>query len=47
MTGKIRAQGFVRQEQIEFDDFITNRFGQFYEQTVTSRFEFNGGSDHA
>ncbi len=28
--GKLPQTGFVRQEQIEFSDFITNRFGQYY-----------------
>jgi saccharopine dehydrogenase-like NADP-dependent oxidoreductase len=30
LTGKIHAKGFVRMEQISYDDFITNRFGQYY-----------------
>ncbi len=29
-SGKLPQRGFVRQEQIEFSDFITNRFGQYY-----------------
>ncbi len=29
-SGKLPQKGFVRQEQIEFSDFITNRFGQYY-----------------
>ncbi|MBL9150748.1 MAG: saccharopine dehydrogenase NADP-binding domain-containing protein [Phycisphaerae bacterium] len=30
LTGKIQAKGFVRMEQINYEDFITNRFGQYY-----------------
>lgn len=28
--GKLRQSGFVRQEDVNFDDFITNRFGRNY-----------------
>lgn len=28
--GKLPQQGFVRQEDVLFDDFINNRFGQYY-----------------
>ena len=45
-TGKVEGQGFVRQEQFGFDDFITNRFGKNYESTITNRIVSNGG-DHA
>jgi saccharopine dehydrogenase-like NADP-dependent oxidoreductase len=30
--GKLPAQGFVRQEQVELEDFLANRFGQNYVQ---------------
>ena len=29
-TGKLPSRGFVRQEDIRFEDFITNRFGRYY-----------------
>jgi saccharopine dehydrogenase-like NADP-dependent oxidoreductase len=29
-TGKIKKKGFVKQENINFDDFINNRFGRVY-----------------
>lgn len=29
-AGKLPDQGFVRQEQVDFDDFIANRFGRYY-----------------
>lgn len=28
--GKLPTQGFVRQEDVRYDDFINNRFGQYY-----------------
>lgn len=30
MQGKLPQKGFIRQEDISFDDFIQNRFGQYY-----------------
>lgn len=29
-TGKLPSTGFVRQEDVPFDDFIVNRFGRYY-----------------
>ena len=29
-TGKLPSSGFVRQEQVDFSDFLDNRFGQYY-----------------
>lgn len=29
-TGKLPQQGFIKQEDINFDDFINNRFGRYY-----------------
>ena len=37
--GKLPQKGFVRQEDINFDDFIANRFGQYYSHQMTSRSE--------
>ncbi len=37
--GKLPQQGFVRQEDILFDDFIANRFGQYYSLQQSSRDE--------
>lgn len=34
--GKLPQQGFVRQEDIKFDDFIGNRFGQYYSHQMSS-----------
>ncbi len=36
--GKLPSQGFVRQEDIDFDDFLANRFGKAYDSTIASRF---------
>ena len=30
--GKLPTKGFVRQEDVQFDDFINNRFGQYYQR---------------
>lgn len=30
--GKLPAKGFVKQEDVLFDDFINNRFGQYYQR---------------
>ena len=34
--GKLPQKGFVRQEDINFDDFIANRFGQYYSHQLSS-----------
>jgi saccharopine dehydrogenase-like NADP-dependent oxidoreductase len=31
---KLPQQGFVRQEDVRFEDFITNRFGRYYDETA-------------
>jgi saccharopine dehydrogenase-like NADP-dependent oxidoreductase len=36
---KLPASGFVRQEQIAFDDFIQNRFGQYYRAETETRLQ--------
>lgn len=33
-TGKIAEKGFVRQESIDFNDFINNRFGRYYAKST-------------
>lgn len=35
--GKLPQQGFVKQEDVLFDDFINNRFGQYYRRDVEKR----------
>ncbi len=38
MDGRLPDTGFVRQEQINLDDFLANRFGQYYETKSATRF---------
>jgi saccharopine dehydrogenase-like NADP-dependent oxidoreductase len=37
-AGELPQQGFVRQEQVDFNRFIENRFGRYYQSTIASRF---------
>jgi len=37
-TEKLPARGFVCQEQVDLEDFLANRFGQYYQSESTSRF---------
>lgn len=36
-NGKLPQQGFVRQEDVDFGDFINNRFGKYYERRRRNR----------
>lgn len=38
-TGKLPGTGFVRQEDAKFEDFITNRFGQYYAAAQETRLD--------
>jgi len=38
LGGRLPRQGFVRQEDVKFDDFIANRFGRHYQSRGTTRF---------
>lgn len=38
-AGKLPQSGFVRQEDVVFDDFISNRFGKYYDSGETTNFE--------
>ena len=38
VTGKLPHDGFVRQEEIDYDDFLENRFGRHYREDSASRF---------
>ena len=44
MTGQLPQRGFVIQEQVDFDIFIANRFGRYYECDSTTR--FTSGNSH-
>jgi saccharopine dehydrogenase-like NADP-dependent oxidoreductase len=37
-TGKLPERGFVCQEEVDLDDFLANRFGQYYQSEGTTRF---------
>ena len=43
VAGRLPQRGFVRQEQIDFDDFVSNRFGRRYEANIATRFS-NGAA---
>jgi saccharopine dehydrogenase-like NADP-dependent oxidoreductase len=38
VAGKLPSRGFVRQEDIDFDEFMENRFGKHYHGEGTTRF---------
>lgn len=38
VQGGLAKQGFVRQEDVDFQEFLQNRFGQHYECTAATRF---------
>ena len=37
LNGQLPTTGFVRQEQVDFDTFLANRFGQHYVGPVAQR----------
>ena len=38
VAGRLPEMGFVRQEQVDLDEFLRNRFGQYFDTPGTSRF---------
>jgi saccharopine dehydrogenase-like NADP-dependent oxidoreductase len=36
--GQLPSSGFVRQEEVNFDDFLANRFGRYYDSRISTRF---------
>lgn len=40
VQGKLKSQGFVRQEEVALDTFLENRFGSHFASTVGRRFSF-------
>jgi saccharopine dehydrogenase-like NADP-dependent oxidoreductase len=42
VAGRLPRRGFVRQEQVDFDEFLANRFGQHYNSQISTR--FSGGA---
>jgi saccharopine dehydrogenase-like NADP-dependent oxidoreductase len=37
-SGALPRRGFVRQEQVDFDAFLANRFGRHYDSQISARF---------
>ena len=37
-AGELPERGFVRQEQVDLDRFLANRFGRTYDSRLSSRF---------
>jgi saccharopine dehydrogenase-like NADP-dependent oxidoreductase len=38
VNGRLPERGFLRQEQVDFDEFLANRFGRYYDCKVATRF---------
>lgn len=38
VAGKLPRRGLVRQEQVRLEDFLSNRFGEYYESRMATRF---------
>ena len=38
VAGRLPRRGLVRQEQVDFDEFLANRFGKYYASQVSTRF---------
>ncbi len=38
LAGQLPRQGFVRQEEVDFNQFLANRFGQRYQSQMATRF---------
>ncbi len=38
VAGRLPTSGFVRQEQVDFDDFLGNRFGRHYRTQISTRY---------
>ena len=38
VAGRLPRRGLVRQEQVKLDEFLTNRFGKYYECRMATRF---------
>lgn len=39
---KLPRQGFVRQEEVDFEEFLANRFGRHYDSQIATRFSAAG-----
>ena len=38
VAGRLPRRGLVRQEQVPLDEFLANRFGEYYESQMATRF---------
>jgi saccharopine dehydrogenase-like NADP-dependent oxidoreductase len=38
VAGRLPSRGFVRQEQVDLDEFLANRFGRYYDSNIATRF---------
>jgi saccharopine dehydrogenase-like NADP-dependent oxidoreductase len=38
VAGRLPSRGFLRQEQVDFAEFLANRFGCYYESQIATRF---------
>jgi saccharopine dehydrogenase-like NADP-dependent oxidoreductase len=38
VAGRLPSRGFLRQEQVNFDEFLANRFGRYYDSQIATRF---------
>ena len=45
VAGKLPPQGFVAQEQVDFDSFLANRFGRIYDSQLPTSFNRSTSSD--
>ena len=43
--GELPQSGFVRQEQVDFERFLANRFGQYYDSLTATRFSTTDHDD--
>jgi saccharopine dehydrogenase-like NADP-dependent oxidoreductase len=41
MQGQLPTSGFVRQEEVDFEKFLANRFGKHYDSKISTRFSAN------
>jgi saccharopine dehydrogenase-like NADP-dependent oxidoreductase len=47
VAGRLPSRGFLRQEQVDFDEFLANRFGRYYDCQVATRFSNLGAAGDA
>ncbi|MDC0935167.1 saccharopine dehydrogenase NADP-binding domain-containing protein [Pirellulales bacterium] len=49
LFGKLPKQGFVRQEEVDFNEFLTSRFGRYYDCQTATRYSTSagGGTENA